>query len=140
MGDAAESWSLSNDSLTWTFKLRKGVKFHDGSAVDANAVKFSIDRLMDKKTRSGMRRFYAPVKSVEAVDPQTVKIHMNHPYAFFLHMLAGYRTGLVLYSPSATEKFTTKDRKKGTAGAVVGCGPFKLVEWIPNNHLIMDRF
>jgi peptide/nickel transport system substrate-binding protein len=140
VGDAAASWDLSADHLTWTFKLKDGVKFHDGSAVDANAVKFSIDRLMDPATKSGMRRFYAAVKSVEVVDPLTVKVHMKEPYAFFLHMLAGYRTGLVLYSPEATANYSLKDRKKGKPGAVVGCGPFKLVEWVPNDHLIIDRF
>ena len=140
VGDAAESWELSDDYLTWTFKLKDGVKFHDGSVLDANAVKFSIDRLMDPETKSGMRRFYESVKSVEAVDPLTVKVNMKEPYAFFLHMLAGYRTGLVLYSPDATAKHSLKDRKKGKPGAVVGCGPFKMVEWVPNDHFIMDRF
>ncbi len=140
VGDAAESWKLSEDNLTWTFKLKEGVKFHDGSAMDANAVKFSIDRLKDPATKSGMRRFYAAVKSTEVVDAQTVKVHMKEPYAFFLHMLAGYRMGLVLYSPDSTAKHSLKDRKTGKAGAVAGCGPFKLVEWIPNDHLIMDCF
>ena len=140
VGDAAESWELSDDNLTWMFKLKDGVKFHDGSAVDANAVKFSIDRLMDPETKSGMRDFYDSVDSVEVVDPLTVKVNMKEPYAFFLHMLAGYRTGLVLYSPDATAKYSLDERKKGNPEAVVGCGPFKLVEWVPNNHLIMDRF
>jgi len=140
VGDAAESWELSDDHLTWTFKLRDGVQFHDGTQVDAKAVKFSIDRLIDPETKSGMRGFYAAVKEVEAVDPLTVKVHLQQPYAFFLHMLAGYRTGLVLYSPEATAKYDVNDRKKGKAGAVVGCGPFKFVEWVPNDHLIMDRF
>ncbi len=140
VGDAAESWELADDNLSWTFKLRDGVKFHDGTSVDANAVKFSIDRLMDPATKSGMRRFYAPVDSVEVVDPLTVTIKMKHPYAFFLHMLAGYRTGLVLYSPTATKAHDLKARKRGADGAVIGCGPFKFVEWVPNDHLIMDRF
>lgn len=140
VGDAAKSWKLSDDYLTWTFKLRDDVLFHDGTKVDAAAVKFSIDHLMDPKTKSGMRRFYAAVKSVEAVDPLTVKVHMKQPYAFFLHMLAGYRTGLVLYSPTATKKYKLSDRKKGKPGAVIGCGPFKFVEWVPNDHFIMDRW
>jgi peptide/nickel transport system substrate-binding protein len=55
-------------------------------------------------------------------------------------MLAGYRTGMVLYSPTATEKYSLDDRKQGKPEAVVGCGPFKLVEWVPNDHLVMDRF
>src|SRR5207237_8487722 len=56
------------------------------------------------------------------------------------HMLAGYRTGLVLYSPGATQKFTLEDRKQGKPGAVVGCGPFRLIEWVKGGHLVMERF
>ena len=57
VGDAAESWQTSPDHLTYTFKLRPNVLFHDGTKVDAAAVKFSIDRLMDPATKSGMRSF-----------------------------------------------------------------------------------
>src|SRR5688500_1674182 len=103
VGDAAESWSSTPDGLLWTFKLRKDVLFHDGTKVDAAAVKFSLDRLMDPATKSGMRTFYEPVHSVEVVDPSTVQVRLKQPYAFFLHMLAGYRTGFVLYSPTATQ-------------------------------------
>src|SRR2546426_857591 len=130
VGDAAESWQVAPDGLLYTFKLKKNVLFHDGTKVDAAAVKFSIDRLMDPATGSGMRTFYESVHSVEAVDPFTVQIRLKHPYAFMLHMLAGYRTGLIIYSPTATQKFTLEDRKQGKPGAVVGCGPFKLVEWV----------
>src|SRR6266498_3001850 len=140
VGDAAESWQISPDGLLYTFKLKKNVLFHDGTKVDAAAVKFSIDRLMDPATGSGMRTFYESVHSVEALDPQTVQIRLKHPYAFMLHMLAGYRTGLIIYSPTATQKFTVDDRKQGKPGAVVGCGPFKLVEWVKGSHLVMDRF
>src|SRR5499433_627262 len=140
VGDASESWQISSDGLLYTFKLRPNVLFHDGSKVDAAAVKFSIDRLMDPATGSGMRSFYESVHSVEVLDPLTVQIRLKHPYAFMLHMLAGYRTGLIIYSPTATQKFTLDDRKQGKPGAVVGCGPFKLVEWVKGSHLVMDRF
>ena len=140
VGDAAESWQISPDGLLYTFKLKKNVLFHDGTKVDAAAVKFSIDRLMDPATGSGMRTFYESVQSVEAVDPLTVQIRLKHPYAFMLHMLAGYRTGLIIYSPAATQKFSVEDRKQGKPGAVIGCGPFKLVEWVKGSHLAMDRF
>jgi peptide/nickel transport system substrate-binding protein len=140
VGDAAESWQMSPDHLTYTFKLRKNVLFHDGNPVDAAAVKFSIERLMDPATKSGMRAFYESVQSVEAVGKDTVQIRLKRPYAFLLHMLAAYRTGLVLYSPEATQKYTLDDRKKGKPEAVVGCGPFRLVEWVKGNHLVMDRF
>src|SRR5882672_7733087 len=140
VGDAAESWQISSDGLLYTFKLKPNVLFHDGTKVDAAAVKFSIDRLMDPATGSGMRSFYTAVHSVEALDPLTVQIRLKHPYAFMLHMLAGYRTGLVLYSPTATQKFSVDDRKQGKPGAVIGCGPFKLIEWVKGGHLVMDRF
>src|SRR5437867_6211646 len=140
VSDAAESWQTSSDGLLYTFKLKKGVLFHDGTAVDAAAVKFSIDRLMDPATKSGMRAFYESVHSVEVLDPLTVQIRLKHPYVFMLHMLAGYRTGLILYSPTATQKFSLEDRKQGKPGAVVGCGPFKLVEWVKGGHLVMERF
>ena len=93
VGDAAESWQVSPDGLLYTFKLRKNVLFHDGTPVDAAAVKFSIDRLMDPATKSGMRRFYEAVHSVEVLDPLTVQIRLKQPYAFMLHMLAGVSHG-----------------------------------------------
>src|SRR5256886_11626000 len=119
VGDAAESWSSSSDGLLHTFKLKKNVLFHDGTPVDATAVKFSIDRLIDPATKSGMRAFYEPVHSVEVLDPHTVQIRLKHPYAFFMHMLSAYRTGLVLYSATATQKYPPEDRKQGKPGAVV---------------------
>ena len=140
VGDVATAWESSDDGLTWTFKLRDNAFFHNGNKVDAESVKFSIDRLMDPETRSGMRRFYESVQSVEVVDPLTVQVNMKRPYAFFLHMLAGYRTGLVLYSPEATRAHSLKARKRGDPNAVIGCGPFRLVEWVPNTHLVMDRW
>jgi peptide/nickel transport system substrate-binding protein len=140
VGDAAESWQTSPDGLLYTFKLRKNVLFHDGTPVDAAAVKFSIDRLMDPATKSGMRPFYESVHSVEVLDPHTVQVRLKHPYAFFLHMLAAYRTGLVFYSPTATQKYTLEDRKQGKPGSVIGCGPFKFVEWVKGSHLVMERF
>jgi peptide/nickel transport system substrate-binding protein len=140
VGDAAESWQISADGLTYTFKLRRNVLFHDGTPVDAAAVKFSIEHLIDPATKSGMRAFYEAVHSVEVMDPHTVQIRLKHPYAFMLHMLAAYRTGLVLYSPAATQKYSLEDRKTGKPEAVVGCGPFRLVEWVRGRHLVMDRF
>src|SRR5918996_1352521 len=140
VGDAAESWQRSDDNLTYTFKLRKNVLFHDGTPVDAAAVKFSIERLMDPATKSGMRAFYEPVHSVEAIGTDRVQIRLKRPYAFLLHMLAAYRTGLVLYSPTATQKYTLDDRKQGKPEAVVGCGPFRLVEWVKGGNLVMERF
>ena len=138
--DAAESWQISPDALLYTFKLRKDVLFHDGTKVDAAAVKFSIDRIMDPATRSSMRTYYERVHSVEVLDPYTVQIRLKEPYGFMLHMLAAYRMGLVFYSPTATQKYALEERRSGKPEAVVGCGPFRLVEWVKGSHLVMDRF
>src|SRR5262245_9620382 len=138
--DAAESWQISPDGLLYTFKLKPNVLFHDGSKVDATAVKFTIDRIMDPATRSSMRAFMEAVHSVEVLDPLSVQIRLKHPYAFMLHMLAAYRMGVVIHSPAATQKFTPEERRAGKPGSVIGCGPFKLIEWVKGSHLIMDRF
>ena len=138
--EAAESWQVSPDGLLYTFKLRKNVLFHDGTKVDAAAVKFSIDGIMDPATRSSMRTFFEAVHSVEVIDPHTVQIRLKQPYGFMLHMLAAYRMGLVFSSPTATQKYTLEDRRAGKPEAVVGCGPFRLVEWVKGSHLVMDRF
>src|SRR6266849_7847671 len=137
---AAESWQISPDGLLYTFKLRKNVVFHDATPLDAAAVKFSIDRIMDPATRSSMRTFYESVHSVETLDSHTVQIRLKQPYAFLLQMLAAYRMGLVISSPTATQKYTVQDRQQGKPEAVVGCGPFRLVEWVKGSHLVMDRF
>ncbi len=137
---AAESWQITPDGLLYTFKLRKDVVFHDGTPLDAAAVKFSIDRIMDPTTRSSMRTFYESVHSVETLDPHTVQIRLKQPYAFMLHMLAAYRMGFVVLSPTATQKYSQQDRQQGKPEAVVGCGPFRLVEWVKGSHLVMDRF
>src|SRR2546428_14143723 len=92
--EAAESWQISPDGLLYTFRLRKNVLFHDGSKVDAAAVKFTVDRIMDPATRSSFRSFLEAVHSVEVIDPHTLQIRLKHPYAFILHMLAAYRMGL----------------------------------------------
>ena len=138
--DAAESWQISPDGLLYTFKLKKNVLFHDGTKLDASVVKFTIDRHLDPATRSSIRTFLGPVHSAEVLDPYTVQIRLKHPYAFMLHMLAQYRTGLLLYSPTATQKYSVEERKAGKPEAVVGCGPFRFVEWVKGTHLVMDRF
>ena len=138
--DVAESWTISPDGLLYTFKLRKNVLFHDGTKVDAAAVKFTIDRIMDPATRSSFRSFLESAHSVEVLDPLTVQIRLKQPYAFMMHMLSAYRMGLVLASPAATHKYSPEDRRAGKPEAVVSCGPFKLVEWVKGAHLVMDRF
>jgi peptide/nickel transport system substrate-binding protein len=74
------------------------------------------------------------------VDPHTVQIRLKQPYAFLMHVLAVYRMGMIIISPAVTQKYSPEDRRAGKAEALVGCGPFRLVEWAKGTHLVMDRF
>src|SRR5210317_1206977 len=101
----AESWEISDDGLVYTFALRSGVKFHDGSDFNAEAVKFNFDRMLDESHpyhNTGpfpLSFFFSAVQSTEVVDDMTVKFTLNAPYAPFLSNLA-YPTGLMV-SPAA---------------------------------------
>src|SRR5713101_8838377 len=98
--DAAESWQISPDGLLYTFKLKKNVLFHDGTKVDATAVKFTFDHVLDPANRANMRQFLGAVHSVEVVDPHTVQIRLKQPYAFMMHVLAVYRMVMIIISPA----------------------------------------
>jgi peptide/nickel transport system substrate-binding protein len=76
----AESWTLSSDGTQYTFKLRRGVTFHDGTPLDAKAVKWNLDRLKDTSVRVPIRAPY-PIKEVEAVDASTVRVTLTRPSA-----------------------------------------------------------
>ena len=113
----ATKWEQSKDGLTWTFYLRKGVKFHDGTPFNGEAVKIFIERMIgpEKPSRSGL---YTPfVNSVEVVDDYTVKIILKAPFAFFLNNLAHSASGII--SPTALKTYG-----KDISRRAVGTGPF----------------
>ena len=134
----AESWDISNDGKTYTFKLRAGVKFHDGTAVDADAVKFNFDRMLDEKHpyhNTGpfpLSFFFSAIEKVEAVNSSTVRFTLNAPYAPFLSNLA-YPTGLIA-SPAAIKKHGTDFGRNP-----VGTGAFKFDTWKSNEAVIVSR-
>ena len=105
--DLATKWTQSKDGLTWTFTLRKGVKFHDGTPFNAEAVKYNFDRFLgpEKPLKSGL---HDPIiKSVEVVNEYTVKFNLKVPFAFFLNNLAHSASGIV--SPAAHRTPPTRD-------------------------------
>src|SRR2546427_761618 len=125
----AESWAISKDGLKYTFELRKGVSFHDGTPLNAEAVKFSIERqIIPEHPFNKLGKypfanyFFGNVKAVEAVDPQTVEFILKEPRASFLAVLTAGAASIV--SPTAV-------RKLGVDYPLtpVGTGPFKFVAW-----------
>jgi peptide/nickel transport system substrate-binding protein len=134
----ATAWEISADGLTYTFTLRSGVKFHDGSDFDAAAVVFNFDRILKKDHPyhdTGpfpLSFFFSAVQSVEAVDAGTVRFTLNAPYAPFLSNLA-YPTGLIV-SPAGVMQHGTEFGRNPS-----GTGAFRFGEWRANEAVVIAR-
>src|SRR3954469_6572071 len=128
----AESWSYP-DPKTLVFKLRQGVKFHDGTDFDADAVKFNVDRMQNPDTKSVRTGEIANIQNAEVVDPYTVKLNLKKPDSTLLATLTD-RAGMII-SPDAVKKFGADIQRNP-----VGTGPFQFVEWVKDDHLATKRF
>lgn len=133
--DLAESYKL-RDNGAIEFKLRSGVKFHDGSALTAEDVKFSLERLLDKDLASPNASKVAAIETVEVVDDLNLVIHTKGPFAPLLTFLTNARTGTQILSKSAYEKLGAE----GYARTPVGTGPYKLAEWNAGTGLKLEAF
>lgn len=138
----ATNWKSSEDGLTWTFRLRQGVKFHDGTVFDAHAVEFNFNRWMNVENPyhnghfsywnyvfSGFPGF---VKSVTAVSDYSIEIKLSKPYAPFLNALAMPVFGIG--SPTAIKTY-----KENVDKHPVGTGPFCFKSWEPGKSVILTR-
>ncbi|QEH66968.1 ABC transporter substrate-binding protein [Cellulosilyticum sp. WCF-2] len=132
----AESWEVSEDGLSYTFKLRQGVKFHDGTDFNADAVKVNIDRQLPPQRQEDMPYasfVYADVKDVVVVDEYTVQINLTKKNTAFLANLA-----MSLAAPIASP--TALEANGGNLNeSPVGTGPYKFVEWNPSEDIILTR-
>ncbi|WP_018152913.1 ABC transporter substrate-binding protein [Leeia oryzae] len=129
-GDLASGWTSSADGLTWEFKLKKGQKFDDGSAVTADAVKYSFERML--KAGQGPSEAFPSDMKVDVSSPDTVKFTLTKPYSPFLYTLAN--NGASIVNPAVVEKQGTAYLAKATAGS----GPFRLVSWQKGQSLILE--
>jgi peptide/nickel transport system substrate-binding protein len=129
--DLAESWTVSPDAKTYTFKLRDGLKFSDGSPLTAQDVKFSLERLRDQKD-SVMGSMYKVAQKIDTPDDKTVVITLSEPSAPFLSTLAMFAASVV-----PQKVVTAKAAEFGNDP--VGAGAFKLKEWKRGDRVILER-
>jgi peptide/nickel transport system substrate-binding protein len=129
--DLAESWTTDETGTVYTFKLRSGVKFHDGQPLTADDVVFTFERLMDPKTGYAYATQVESFKAVRAVDPQTVEITLSKPTGPLLTFLAFPGNFIVpKHIGAAGDGLTTKP---------VGTGPYVFVSYSPNQEMILKR-
>ncbi len=135
VGDLAESWTLSRDGLTYTFKIRRGVKFHDGSMLTARDVKATYDKIVNPPSgvTSARKGQYTVIEAIEATDPQTIVFRLKHPSAGFLASLASpwnfvYKADIIAKDPRWYET------------NIMGTGPFTFVEHVKGSHWVGKKF
>ncbi|RPJ20640.1 MAG: hypothetical protein EHM35_19205, partial [Planctomycetaceae bacterium] len=129
----AESWQVSSDGTVWTFKLRKGVKFQDGTPFNAQAVVAHWQRVIDPQNPSPNRNLWMNFKDVKAVDDSTVTVTTEKPFAPTLYYIAQESGGIA--SPAAIEKFKDDYQRNP-----VGTGPYMVESFTPGSKVVLKRF
>lgn len=133
----AESWSPIDDD-TWEFKLRQGVKFHDGSDFDAEDVKFSIERIPVVTGPTTTAIYVRRIESVEIIDPYTIHIHTDGQAATLPN---DFIRLFIVSSDAAADYSTPETAAEGfnSGAATIGTGPYKFVSWEPKGDLVLER-
>ena len=129
--ELAESWRLLNDT-TWQLKLRRGVVFHNGEPFNAEAVRFTFERVLDPNQKSPNRANVGEVARIDVLDEYTVNLTTARPYAPLLNRLIDF--------PIVPPKYTTEKGNQGLALRPVGTGPYKLVALVKDEHLTVEAF
>ena len=130
MPSLAESWEVSEDSTIYKFKLRKGIKFHDGTPFNADAVVFTFEHAMKGVSSVSLES----IRDVEKVDDYTVRFVLKSPdFSFWIKI--GDPTSFGIVSPTAYEKYKDSWGRK----VFVGTGPFKFEKWIAGQEIVLVR-
>src|SRR5689334_166961 len=127
----AESWTMSKDGLTYEFKLREGLRFHNGDPFTAEDVKFSFHRYRGVSAKLLQER----VKSVDVVDPHRVRFVLGAPWPDFLAFYASPATGAAWIVP---KKYIEKVGEEGFARQPIGLGPYRFSRMTPGIELVLD--
>ena len=125
----AESWEISEDGTVYTFKLHSGVTFHDGTTMDAEDVKFSLDRARAEESTNAQKALFAGITAVDVVDPTTVKITLNGPNGNLLFNLAW--GDAVIVAPESIDGIKQKP---------IGTGAFRFVEWVQGDRIVLEKY
>ncbi len=129
--ELAESWKLLNDT-TWQLKLRRGVVFHNGEPFNAEAVRFTIERVLDPGQKSPNRANIGEITRVEALDDLTVNLVTTKPYAPLLNRLIDF--------PILPPKYTAEKGNPGMALRPVGTGPYRFVSLVKDDQMVVEAF
>jgi len=132
VGDLAESWQISDDLMTYTFKLRPNITFHNGEKLTADDVKFTFDLGMSAPQVADL---FGVFKAVEVVDPSTVKVTLKQPYTPVLEKLSQPNTAGII-----CKKTYEEIGKDAYTSAPVGTGAYKLSSWEKGVKLVLERF
>ncbi|MCM8747404.1 ABC transporter substrate-binding protein [Thermomicrobium sp. CFH 73360] len=131
-GVLASGWEISEDAREYTFSLRDGIRFHDGTAFTADAVKFTFDRILDPQTGALASAWITALESVEVIDQLTVRMRLKEPFAPFLGNLCTGYFGII--SPTAVQTYGDEFGKHP-----VGTGPWKFKEWRAGEEIVLER-
>lgn len=131
--DAVHSEKISADERVWTLELRRDIVFHDGTPFNAEAVKYTIERMKDPKRAAPQAVLFEPVKAVRVVGEYTVELETQTPFASLRNNLAHPNAGIV--SPTADRKLGGEFGRRP-----VSAGPYSLAEWVSGDRIILKRF
>ena len=124
----AESWTIADDNVSYSFTLRSGVTFHDGTSFECDDVKFSFERAGAEDSTNAQKRLFAPIASIDCPDPQTVNIKLKAPTGSFLFDM-GWGDAVIVAPESADNNKTDP----------IGTGPFKFKRWVKGDRVELER-